>query len=185
MSAPENVFARWSRRKLDSAREKAIGCARTSQESSTAETMPPGTEAVPDAPPDINAPVPEEFDPASLPSIDSITASSDIRLFLRSEVPEALTRSALRRAWVTDPAIRDFIGIAENQWDFNDPTAMPGFGPLHTDEVARLAERMLGSTDDTIKRVAEACAPSPQEAVEPKLDAEQCGAPVGESNARR
>jgi hypothetical protein len=36
----------------------------------------------------------------------------------------------LRRAWVGDPAIRDFIGIAENQWDFNDPDGIPGFGVL-------------------------------------------------------
>jgi hypothetical protein len=36
----------------------------------------------------------------------------------------------LRRAWVSDPVIRDFIGIAENQWDFNDPNGIPGFGPL-------------------------------------------------------
>ena len=28
------------------------------------------------------------------------------------------------------PAIRDFMGLAENDWDFTDPTAMPGFGAL-------------------------------------------------------
>src|SRR5207253_3315872 len=39
--------------------------------------------------------------------------------------------AALRRAWVSDPVIRDFIGIAENQWDFTNPTTIPGFGPLH------------------------------------------------------
>jgi hypothetical protein len=32
---------------------------------------------------------------------------------------------------VSDPVIRDFIGIAENQWDFTNPTTIPGFGPLH------------------------------------------------------
>lgn len=69
------------------------------------------------------------FDPASLPSIDSITASTDIRAFLEPLVPPELARSALRRAWVSDPVIRNFIGIAENQWDFNDPTALLGFGP--------------------------------------------------------
>jgi hypothetical protein len=49
---------------------------------------------------------------------------------LRKGVPADLTRAALRRAWASDPAIRDFIGIAENQWDFNDPNGIPGFGPL-------------------------------------------------------
>ena len=47
-------------------------------------------------------------------------------------MPAELTRAALRQAWASDPAIRDFIGIAENQWDFNDPEAMPGFGLLAT-----------------------------------------------------
>jgi Protein of unknown function (DUF3306) len=70
------------------------------------------------------------FDVTSLPSIDSITVETDIRVFLQTGVPENLKRSALRRAWATNPAIRDFIGIAENQWDFNDPDAIPGFGPL-------------------------------------------------------
>jgi TorA maturation chaperone TorD len=45
---------------------------------------------------------------------------------------------------VTDPAIRDFIGIAESQWDFNDPTAMPGFGPLRANDVPDLVG--LGET---------------------------------------
>ena len=70
------------------------------------------------------------FDPASLPSVESITADTDILAFLRAGVPAELTRAALRRAWTSDPAIRDFIGIAENQWDFNDPNAIPGFGPM-------------------------------------------------------
>ena len=70
------------------------------------------------------------FDPASLPPIESIAADTDIIAFLRAGVPAELTRVALRRAWTSDPAVRDFIGVAENQWDFNDPNAIPGFGPL-------------------------------------------------------
>ena len=70
------------------------------------------------------------FDPASLPPIESIAADTDIIAFLGAGVPAELTRAALRRAWTNDPAVRDFIGIAENQWDFNDPDAIPGFGPL-------------------------------------------------------
>jgi Protein of unknown function (DUF3306) len=70
------------------------------------------------------------FDPAVLPPIESITATSDIRAFLAPGVPEELTRAALRRVWVADPKIRDFIGIAENQWDFNKRGSVPGFGSL-------------------------------------------------------
>ena len=91
------------------------------------------------ATPAANSPTSPPFDPASLPSLQSITAGTDIRLFLGSNVPVELTKAALRRTWVTDPAIRDFIGIAENQWDFNDPTAMPGFGPLKANDVSAVA----------------------------------------------
>jgi uncharacterized protein DUF3306 len=76
----------------------------------------------------------EPFDLATLPSIDSITADTDIVAFLKSDVPTELTRAALRRAWTSDPAIRNFIGIAENQWDFNDPNGIAGFGRLDATE---------------------------------------------------
>jgi hypothetical protein len=80
------------------------------------------------------------FDPATLPPIESISASSDIRAFLAPGVPEGLKRAALRRAWVTDPAIRDFVGAAESQWDFNKPDGIPGFGSLDelTPELCRM-----------------------------------------------
>jgi hypothetical protein len=73
---------------------------------------------------------PVALDPASLPAIETITAESDIGVFLQAGVPEDLLRAALRSAWMTDPKIRNFIGTAESQWDFNDPNAMPGFGEL-------------------------------------------------------
>jgi hypothetical protein len=100
------------------------------------------------APPRPDTPAEEPFDPASLPSIESIVANTDITGFLQSRVPAELRRAALRRAWTSDPAIRDFIGIAENQWDFNDPTAMPGFGPmLEGDRLPELLAQALGGRD--------------------------------------
>jgi hypothetical protein len=70
------------------------------------------------------------FDPANLPPIESLTSESDMSVFMQSGVPADMVRAALHSAWRVDPAIRDFVGIAETQWDFNDPAAMPGFGPL-------------------------------------------------------
>ena len=78
------------------------------------------------------------FNVASLPPIESIGASSDIRSFLASGVPQDLTRAALRRAWVVDPAIRDFIGLSENSWDLNAPNSVPGFGSLIAADARRL-----------------------------------------------
>ena len=87
------------------------------------------------------------FDAANLPPIESIGAGSDIRPFLASGVPADLTRAALRRAWSTDLAIRDFIGLSENSWDFNARDSIPGFGPLTTDGSRRLLARMTGEAE--------------------------------------
>jgi hypothetical protein len=68
-----------------------------------------------------------------------------VSAFLRPGVPADLTQAALRRAWVADPAIRDFVGPAENAWDFNAPGGVPGFGPLRAiDDVQRLAALVAG-----------------------------------------
>jgi hypothetical protein len=95
----------------------------------------------------------EEFDLASLPPIDSIVEGTDISVFLKQGVPLDLTRAALRRAWSTDPAIRDFIGLAENAWDFNDPNAMPGFGPLDQspEEVRQMLAQVMGEVRESVE----------------------------------
>jgi len=51
-----------------------------------------------------------------------------------------------RRAWAADPAIRDFKGLAENAWDFTDPTAMPGFGELRRAPTSRRCWRKFSAT---------------------------------------
>jgi hypothetical protein len=147
MSSPENFVSRWARLKsVSDAGPKTEPAGNGSQPEAVAST---GAET-PSARQQDEV-VDEPFDPASLPSIETITVDTDIRGFLQSRVPAVLTRAALRQAWASDPAIRDFIGIAENQWDFNDPTAMPGFGPmLETDNVPALLARALGGGRDKL-----------------------------------
>ena len=71
--------------------------------------------------------------------------------FFAPGVPAELTRAALRRAWVTDPAIRDFIGIAENQWDFTKPDGVPGFGSLElTPELRRMVAQLVGDAPERV-----------------------------------
>ena len=139
MSEPEQFLekflARWSRRKLAAAARAGDNRDKSPDgpDSEPPDGVPPdGQEtAAPSAPSaaahNFTAP---EFDPAILPPLESIDAASDIRAFLAPGVPAELTRAALRRAWLADPAIRDFIGIAENQWDFTRPDGVPGFGTL-------------------------------------------------------
>jgi hypothetical protein len=141
MSGPTNFLSRWSRLKRE-ADPASHPPGADSPRSDGAVAPEAGANATPR--PDSEHAV-EAGHHVDLPSIDAITGDTDIRAFLRSQVPADLTRAALRRAWVSDPAIRDFIGIAENQWDFNDPHAIPGFSPLRaTDRVPALLCRALG-----------------------------------------
>ncbi len=87
------------------------------------------------------------FDAATLPPIESIDARTDITVFLRSGVPDELRLAALRRAWTEDPAIRDFKGPQENDWNFNDPNGIPGFGELGPEvDVKRTVAKILGES---------------------------------------
>ena len=146
MSEPENFIARWARRKAAAQDAEA----RPAAASATPATRPDGEgdRKENDAarafggPPKPSA---AAFDPTKLPPIESITAETDIRAFLVPGVPAHLTRAALRRAWASDPKIRDFVGLSENSWDFNAPDAITGFGPLEmTDELRGQIARMLG-----------------------------------------
>jgi hypothetical protein len=69
-------------------------------------------------------------DVSTLPPLESLTSESDVIAFLQPGVPLDLLKAAFRQVWRADPAIREFVGVAEAQWDFNDPDAIAGFGPL-------------------------------------------------------
>jgi len=140
VSEAENFLSRWARLKREAAEtpdDAAPDTPATGADEPTAKAIPP--------------PAPKlEFDLSTLPPVESITAATDIRAFLAPGVPPELTRAALRRAWVVDPKIRDFIGIAENQWDFTAADAMPGFGPLGPlDDVRRMVARVMGEEPET------------------------------------
>jgi uncharacterized protein DUF3306 len=140
MSEPENFLARWSSRKLakrpqperQDVQHRPGDATDAGDNSAPAETRKHG-----------DTPENQAFDPAQLPPLDSIGADTDITAFLRRDVPPELTRAALRRAWTSDPAIKNFVGLVESGWDFNDPSAMPGFGPISPEEVARLAGKVF------------------------------------------
>jgi hypothetical protein len=146
MTVPESFVSRWVRRKHRAVSERGNPAkTKDTQPGSVASSdlgRSRSSEAV-DGPCDL----------ADLPPIESIVANTDIRAFLQSRVPAELTRAALRQAWASDPVIRDFIGIAENQWDFNDPGSIPGFGALHeADNVPALLQQAIGS----LEKLAEA-----------------------------
>jgi len=158
MTEPDNFILRWARLKRESAIEHEIDTSRNGlpiEPNEIALVRPEATVVQPR----IDAPANERFDPSGLPSIETITANTDVRGFLQSRVPTELTRAALRQAWTSDPAIRDFIGIAENQWDFNDPNAIPGFGPLGvTGNEPAILTQILGKLEGVPETFSESSA---------------------------
>ena len=176
MSEPENFLTRWSRRKAETTEQDK-------QEQDAAPVATPEVEAhaseekksdvvVAETQKDL---APPAFDPATLPSIESIDAGTDITAFLKAGVPAEISRAALRRAWASDPTIRDFIGLAENSWDFTAPNAIPGFGPLSAED----ASRAMGQLTDAAKKAVERIAASepPAEPVQAKIPQKEPAAP--------
>ena len=142
MSNDTEFLARWSRRKHDAATDKI----KQSKQIETSDSVASETTPAAFAPGENRLP----FDPASLPTIESIGAESNIRAFLEAGVPDDLARAALRRAWSLDPAIRDFVGLSENSWDFNGSGTIAGFGPIDGEAVRRLLTRLVGGPDTAV-----------------------------------
>jgi hypothetical protein len=163
MTDPEDFLSRWARRKRDAKSEAETA----GKPSLTRE--PPADARVPGAP---QASLPSQtslpsevnlqaqadpqtdesksgdpFDLSQLPSLDSIGPATDMRVFMQPGVPQALSRAALRRAWLADPEIRDFIGLAENAWDFTASDDMHGFGALDPADAKRLLAQFFSESD--------------------------------------
>ncbi len=147
MSEPENFLARWSRRKAEGEPDALSPHAAKTDGLELIDPAPGSPAPVQSESQEPNQEIPKkaEVDLASLPSVDSIGAGTDVRGFLQKGVPRELAHAALRRVWSADPAIRDFIGIAENQYDFATGSDIPGFGPLlPEDDVARMVAQITG-----------------------------------------
>jgi len=174
MSDPDNFLARWSRRKREVAeaiKEEAPAPPEPAEPQGAHASDRPEQGDKPTA--EARAPL---FDLESLPPIESITAETDIRPFLAPGVPPELTRAALRRVWMADPKIRDFVGLADYDWDFNAPGTVYGFGTLEmSDEVRRQIARIVGHAFEGVQ---------PAEDPEPVPDAPQAAPPPEKSVAR-
>ncbi len=160
MNDPDNFLSRWSRRKREAGGDK--------EKNETGETVAaPAPENQQGKPAAARAAPTPEFDVESLPPIETISAETDITAFMRTGVPETLKHAALRRAWASDPVIRDFVGLNENFWDAAGPDGIPGFGNLDPNlDVRRMVSELFGETprQDTqpvaeVDRVADSSAP--------------------------
>jgi hypothetical protein len=155
----ETFLSRWSKRKSQ-ARSGATGVEPGSEAELSQETGALNAED-------------EEIALEDLPPIESIDASTDLSPWLRKRVPDAWRQAALKRVWTSDPAISQFIGLAENSWDWNAPDGVPGFGPLSPNhDVAQLLARVIGQVPegDTPEMAKTAATPEDFERPEPSGD---------------
>ncbi|WP_082984895.1 DUF3306 domain-containing protein, partial [Methylobacterium platani] len=134
----DGFLARWSRRKRDEARRPP---------DPAPEAATPVAPAA--APTEDEASLsPEEL--AQLPSLDALTAATDLAPFLRAGVPRVLRNAALRRMWSIDPAIRDFVSEArEYAYDWNTPGGVPGTGgAISAEDVRAMVEKVFGGVEE-------------------------------------
>ncbi|MCW8087961.1 DUF3306 domain-containing protein [Sabulicella glaciei] len=137
--------------------------------------IPPVAEAAPEASvaaPEPEAETEEEFGLASLPPLDALHAGSDFTAFLRKGVPLALRHAALRKAWVADPLIRDYLSPLDYGWDFNTPGGLPpGFSDTlgeTAEKVKELLRRAIGEPEPEAEKPELVAA---AEEAEPEADA--------------
>lgn len=135
----EGFFSRWSKLKRGEAPVEALPEAEPEPAPAPAPEMAAEMAQAPPAEP--------EFDLASLPDIDTVSAETDFTAFLQKGVPESLKRQALRRAWSLDPAIRDFCGPADYAWDFNAVDGVPGFSLSLGGDLTKLLAQAIGQLE--------------------------------------
>lgn len=175
----ESRLSRWSRLKTKS-RPKGRGIFFKAPESETDETEETAVQAATDPaaetevdnrqaaaePPDPSAgPEPEQVPedeayPDDLPPIESLTAESDFTAFMSERVSDTIRNAALRKLWISNPALANLDGLLDYGEDLTDSFKVVknmqsaykvGRGMVDFEEEARLAaekarERKDGET---------------------------------------
>ena len=144
----EDFLSRWSRRKRQARSEEPRPPHPAARDGELPAEGAPREPAPDEAVASPSEAVFSEEDIARLPSIEDMTAETDISVFLRKGVPERLRNAALRRMWSLDPKIRDYVSEArEYAYDWNVPGGVPGFGGAlpPPEEVEKLAARIVGA----------------------------------------
>jgi hypothetical protein len=74
----------------------------------------------------------QRVDLARLPSIDTITAATDVRPFLAPGMPDTIKQKALRKIWSTDPILSQIDPLQDYAEDFTDEAVAVPAGMLKT-----------------------------------------------------
>lgn len=129
----EGFLSRWARRKQEVSREdlrEHAAAPAADIPPVVVEAIEPHDSALHDSElHDPEAITPEEL--AALPPVEEVVNPADFSQYLRKGVPAILRNAAMRRMWMLDPAIRDYVDPAlDYAYDWNVPGGVPGNGPL-------------------------------------------------------
>jgi hypothetical protein len=124
-----------------------------------------------------------------LPDPDTLEAGDDFQAFMAKAVPERLRRRALRRLWLSNPALANLDGMVDYGEDFTDSACViegmqtayqVGKGMLaHVQEMARQAEAAAEAEGEAPEPMALAEAePAAEAEVAPEAEAREQAAPV-------
>ena len=117
--AGEGFLARWSRLKRDPEKPPAPPEPAPPEPAAAATALPEGKTL-------------EEL-VAELPRLDELVPGQSLTAFMQAWVPADIRSAALRRMWLLDPAIHDYVNPAlDYAYDYNALGGAPGFGPMET-----------------------------------------------------
>jgi hypothetical protein len=147
----EGFLSRWSKRKQEVAREEASrpGAERQDATELRSEASLDGegrsqTQPHPDGGDDPDSITPEEL--AALPPLEEVTDPAGFAPYLRKGVPLLLRNAAMRRMWMLNPVIRDYVDPAvDYAFDWNTPGGVLGNGPLEAGFDAKAAAERVFS----------------------------------------
>ena len=105
------MFDRWSRRK------RAVADSEAEAETAPVEESPQG--------PDETLPEEDLLKKLGLPDPDTLGEGDDFSAFLKKGVPEFLKNRALRRLWLSNPALANLDGLLDYGEDFTDAAKVP------------------------------------------------------------
>jgi hypothetical protein len=139
----EGFLTRWSRRKRAVAEQVEV-----LPPSPVSGALPAEEALAAEAEPQAAASEPETVEP---PSLDLIDKDFDVAHWLKQNVPESWKLAAMRRAWESDPTIRDFENPARDYaLDWNTPGGAPGYGPLtESDDVEAMVRGIFGDAPES------------------------------------
>jgi hypothetical protein len=168
---------RWSQRKL---------AARRGAEDVSDDGKPSAPQAADVPMPAVDAVAADEETPV-LPPIDELTAESDYTVFLGKNVPEAIARAALRKLWLSDPALASLDGLNDYDEDYNIVDTVVSavrtsyqVGKGYVDEAEEAMAKLEPSdADEAGEKIGRADSP----AGSGRPDGEASGGPMGNSDA--